>query len=384
MKAHSLLRPLLLFSSVFALFLSGCSTDDSSSSSSSSESTSSQQTSTSDGSSQKGIIAYSGVETTVYSSTAEVVKAVADSVVEITTETITTSRGRQYTTTGAGSGVLFASKENTYYVVTNHHVIDEATVIGIKTRAGVTYEGTLLASDDQADIAVVTITSETALTMATWGDSDQLQVGEDVIAIGNPLGSLGGTVTKGILSATGRQITISNYEMTLLQTDASINPGNSGGGLFNMRGELIGVVNAKNSNLEIEGICFAIPANSAKNACENLLEYGYIPGRSTLDIELASATMSNGTGQTTSIVYVTSVGEKASSSFRQIDRISKINDTEISSILDFNMALSAIPAGTEITVEVYRGSLYTAFFSTNLVFEEEPTTFQVTTGQYGA
>ena len=330
-------------------------------------------------------VSYVSTDSKVYSSTAEVVAAVADTVVEISTESVVTSWGRQYISSGAGSGVIIAVADNTYYIVTNNHVIEGVKNITVTTRDGVTYEGTLFATDDSADIAVVSITSSEELNVAVIGNSDDLQIGEDLIAIGNPLGSLGGTVTKGILSATGRNIVIGDYQMTLLQTDTAINPGNSGGGLFNMKSELIGVVNAKTAEEEIEGICFAIPINIAKKVFSDLLEYGYILGRSTFNIEVAEGSISSRvmSSQATTIVYVTSVNNNSSENFKQYDMIYKINGVEITSMLDYNIAMSKINAGDTVEVEVYRGSISQSFWSSGISFADEVTKFSTTAKQYG-
>ena len=330
-------------------------------------------------------VSYVSTDSKVYSSTAEVVTAVADTVVEISTESVVTSWGRQYISSGAGSGVIIAVSDNTYYIVTNNHVIEGVKNITVTTRDGVTYEGTLFATDDSADIAVVSITSNEELNVAVIGNSDDLQIGEDLIAIGNPLGSLGGTVTKGILSATGRNIVIGDYQMTLLQTDTAINPGNSGGGLFNMKGELIGVVNAKTAEEEIEGICFAIPINIAKKVFSDLLKYGYILGRSTFNIEVAEGSISSRvmSSQATTIVYVTSVDANSSENFKQYDMIYKINGVEITSLLDYNIAMSKINAGDTVEVEVYRGSISQSFWSSGISFADEVTKFSTTAKQYG-
>ena len=330
-------------------------------------------------------LSYVSTDSKVYSSTAEVVKAVADTVVEISTESVVTSWGRQYISSGAGSGVIIAVSNNTYYIVTNNHVIEGVNDITVTTRDGISYEGTLFATDDSADIAVVSIESNTELNVAVIGNSDDLQIGEDLIAIGNPLGSLGGTVTKGILSATGRNIVIGDYQMTLLQTDTAINPGNSGGGLFNMKGELIGVVNAKTAEEEIEGICFAIPINIAKKVFSDLLEYGYILGRATFNIEVAEGSISSRvmSSQATTIVYVTSVSDNSSENFKQYDMIYKINGVEITSMLDYNIAMSKINAGDIVEIEVYRGSISQSFWSSGISFADEVTKFTTTAKQYG-
>ena len=331
------------------------------------------------------IVSYVSTDSKVYSTTVEVVNAVADTVVEISTESVSTSWGRQYITSGAGSGVIVGVSENIYYIITNNHVIEGVNEITVRTRSGVSFNGRLIATDDSADIAVVAIESTDELKVATIGNSDDLQIGEDLIAIGNPLGSLGGTVTKGILSATGRTIQIGNYEMTLLQTDTAINPGNSGGGLFNMKGELIGVVNAKTAEEEIEGICFAIPINIAKKVFNDLLEYGYILGRATFNIEVAEGAISSRTmsSQSKTIVYITSINSKSSENFAQYDMIYKINGVEITSLLDYNVALASINAGDEVEIEVYRGSVSQSYWSSGISFANETTTFKTTAKQYG-
>lgn len=331
------------------------------------------------------VVSYVSVNSSVYSSTAEAVEAVADTVVEIRTESVATQWGMQYIVSGAGSGVIVGQDNDLYYIVTNNHVIDGANDITVSTRAGTVYEATLVATDDSTDIAVVTVTSETELQIAVWGNSDDLKIGEDLIAIGNPLGSLGGTVTKGILSAKGRSISVGDYAMTLLQTDTAINPGNSGGGLFNMKGELIGVVNAKTTDEEIEGICFAIPANTARAVYGDLINYGYINGRATLNLTLAQGSISGGgiNAQPQSIVYVTDAGNAAEGTFKQYDRIYSINGKTVSTILEYNTAMSQIKAGDNVQVEVYRGQLVQNWLSSSITFDQELTSFTVQAAQYG-
>lgn len=326
-----------------------------------------------------GYISYISSESAVYSTTAEVVAEVADAVVEIATESVSTSFGTQYIVSGAGSGVIVSKGEGNYLIVTNDHVAGDAQEITVRTRAGKTYEAECVASDDSADIAVVSIETNDELKLAVWGDSDSLKTGEDAIAIGNPLGNLGGTVTKGIISALGRTIAIEDYPMTLIQTDAAINPGNSGGGLFNMRGELIGVVNAKTSREGIEGLCFAIPANAARAAFESLAEHGYLEGRATFGIEVASASLSNGS----TAVYVTALGRNAADGFELYDRIYKIGGAEITSVLAYNVALSALKVGDSVRVEVCRGTLSQSVWGSSLSFDAIPTGITVTAAQYG-
>ena len=196
----------------------------------------------------------------------QVVELVADTVVEITTTNIVTDRFYgQYVTSGAGSGVIIREDG---YIVTNHHVIEDARSVTVRLTDGSEFSASYVGSDVANDIAVIKINA-TGLTPAR-GSSSELTVGQDVIAIGNPLGTLGGTVTDGIISALDRKIKVDGYEMTLMQTNAAINPGNSGGGLFNMSGELIGIVNAKQSDTGIEGLGFAIPISVVNESLEKI------------------------------------------------------------------------------------------------------------------
>jgi len=191
------------------------------------------------------------------------------SVVEIKTETMVRDRFfGNYVSKGAGSGVIISDKG---YIITNYHVVDDATSIYVTLEDGDEYEAEYIGGDSRNDIAILKIEGKN-FVVAKLGNSDKLIEGEDVIAIGNPLGELGGTVTEGIISSTSREITIDGVKMDLLQTSAAINPGNSGGGLFNMNGELIGVVNAKSSGSEIEGLGFAIPVNTAIQSAKRIID----------------------------------------------------------------------------------------------------------------
>ncbi len=222
-------------------------------------------------------------------SVATVVSRVSASVVEITTETIVQSGLiGQYIAGGAGSGVIISEEG---FIVTNHHVIDGANTITVRLNDGEEFPATLIGSDEQTDIAVLWIDAgDYPLTVATLGSSFDLVVGEDILAIGNPLGSLGGTVTEGMISATAREINVSGVNMTLLQISAPINPGNSGGGLFNLAGELVGVVNAKMSSEELEGLGFAIPVDTAYEVILELIHYGYVRGRPAIDFTVVDVT----------------------------------------------------------------------------------------------
>lgn len=223
---------------------------------------------------EKGTIAY-------------VADKASPAVVEITTETIeTSSYFGQYITDGAGSGVIITENG---YILTCAHVIDGATNVNVKMNDGLSYPAQVIGSDTVTDIAVLKIEGE-KLPFVVVGDSDKLTVGEVAIAIGNPLGELGGTVTDGIISALDREVKIQEQSYNLLQTNAAINPGNSGGGLFNINGELIGIVNAKSSGEGIEGLGFAIPINDALEVSEQLINFGYIKGRPRLGIYVKEIT----------------------------------------------------------------------------------------------
>ena len=186
--------------------------------------------------------------------------------------------------TGAGSGVIISEDG---YLITNNHVINGASTIQVRTSDGTTYDAVLVGTDSKTDVAVLKINAS-GLRPVTFGDSDNLNVGETAVAIGNPLGELGGTVTNGIISAKDRSITLDNQQMTLLQTNAAINPGNSGGGLFNSRGELIGMVVAKSSGSDVEGLGFAIPSNLVSKIAQELIANGYVTGRPALGVTVLS------------------------------------------------------------------------------------------------
>ncbi len=276
-----------------------------------------------------------------------------DSVVEIKTESVSThSFFQQAIISGAGSGVIL-SKDG--YIVTNHHVIDGASKITVTTRSGKSFEAKLIGSDSATDLAVLKIEAED-LQPAVLGDSSKLNVGDTAVAIGNPLGSLGGTVTSGIISALDREVTIDNQKMQLLQTNAAINPGNSGGGLFNANGELIGIVNAKSSGDSIEGLGFAIPINRAKEIINNLIENGYVKGRASLGVTLVNGSDSFFEEDTTQVyIYEVSKGGAADKAgLKRGDQILKIDDTSIKDISDVTTIISNHSAGDTIKMTVLR------------------------------
>ncbi|HUM56878.1 MAG TPA: trypsin-like peptidase domain-containing protein, partial [Bacillota bacterium] len=206
----------------------------------------------------------------------EISENVSDSVVEIRTESVSTDLWiKEYVTEGAGSGVIV---KNNGYIVTNNHVAEGASSIYVTLKNGEEYKAELIGKDSLSDLAVLKIDAKN-LNAVTMGKSDQLDVGDLAVIIGNPLGELGGTVSAGIISALDREVTIDNTPMSLIQTDASVNPGNSGGGMFNQYGQLVGIVVAKSSGSDVEGLGFAIPINSAASIIDDLIKNGRVEGR---------------------------------------------------------------------------------------------------------
>ena len=209
---------------------------------------------------------------------AYVARVAAPSVVSILTEAIANGRYYSYIESGAGSGVvLYVDQENGYtYVITNHHVIDGYSTITVYPEgAEEGYEAEVCGSDWLTDIAVLRIQT-TDLSPATIGNSQELVLGQEVAAVGNPLGLLGGTVTDGIISCLARTIEIEGISMTLIQHSAGVSPGNSGGALFNLYGQLIGIVNAKAIADGAEAIGYAIPIDLALNRAVQIIEKGYV------------------------------------------------------------------------------------------------------------
>lgn len=199
--------------------------------------------------------------------------------------------GIPVTATSSGSGVIIAEEG---YIVTCNHVVADATSIVVTLNSGARYEAVIAGYDTRSDLAVIRIEPKEKLTAAKHGTSAHLVVGEQVVAVGNPLGTLGGTVTDGIISSTARDIVMADgNEMTLLQTNAAINQGNSGGGLFNLDGQLIGIVNAKYSAEGVEGLAFAIPSDYALVIEKDLIQYGYVRGIPDAGLETIDITVDN-------------------------------------------------------------------------------------------
>lgn len=288
----------------------------------------------------------------------QVAEMTSDSVVQITTETIQTSiYMQQYITSGAGSGVILSEDG---YIVTNNHVISSSTKITVTLRDGTVYDASLVAADELSDLAVLKIDAE-GLTPAVIGDSSLLSAGDSVLVVGNPLGELGGSISHGIISATDRKISVEGIRMTLIQTDAAINPGNSGGAMFNMYGELIGIVNCKSTGSSIDNLGFAIPVNIASPVIRDLIENGYVTGRAYMGVSMISVSdvftamqmRVNEYG-----VYITGVekGSAAEKAGLKIgDRIISIADQQVSSDYDVQNVLLEYSAGDTVIVRISRG-----------------------------
>ena len=296
--------------------------------------------------------------------TEQVADLVSPSVVVITTEQVVYSQwswyGQSQVESGAGSGVIISSDG---YILTCDHVVAGASNITV-TIGDDDYTATVVGEDSTSDVAVLKIDAN-GLTPAVVGDSDTLTVGDNVLAVGNPLGELGGTVTSGIVSALNRSVSIQSSgsvnTMSLIQMDASVSPGNSGGGLFNMNGELVGVVNAKSSDSDAEGLGFAIPINDAMKVAQDLLENGYVTGRPYMGITYLAVTDAQ-TAQQLGVnaygIYVADVvkgGPADKAGLKVGDRIVSIDGTEVAQKTDLGTIIQQHSAGDTLSITVARG-----------------------------
>lgn len=312
-------------------------------------------------------------------STAQVAEMVSPSVVVITTEQVVYSQwswyGQSQVESGAGSGVIISSDG---YILTCAHVVSGASNITVSI-GDKDYPATLVGEDTTSDIAVVKVDA-TGLTPATVGNSDNLKVGESVMAVGNPLGELGGTVTSGIVSALNRSVSIQGSSsvntMSLIQMDASVSPGNSGGGLFNMNGELIGIVNAKSSSSDAEGLGFAIPINDVKNIISDLIQYGYVTGKPYMGITgvTMSASVAQQYGVTNAVlgVYVATVEDgscSAKAGLQPGDIITAMDEDDVVTFQDLEAAKATHQAGDTVTLTVFRNG---EKLELSLTLDEQP------------
>ena len=290
---------------------------------------------------------------------AEVYAANVNSTVGIVTSAVTTNFwGQRTTSAAAGSGFLFTDDG---YILTNYHVVQGADSVTVSTYDGTKYDAKIIGFDESNDVAVLKIDAE-GLTPVVIGNSDQLNVGDSVVAIGNPLGELTFSLTSGTVSALDREVTMSSgISMELIQTDCAINSGNSGGALFNMHGEVVGITNAKysgssGSGASIDNIAFAIPINDVYSIVTSIIEKGYIEkpyiGVSVLDV--SDETQKYGLPKGASVQTVTDDGPAKAAGLQVNDIITKVDDTEITGSSDLVKTIGQCKPGQEITLTVYR------------------------------
>ena len=260
---------------------------------------------------------------------------------------------------GAGSGVIVREDG---YIATNYHVIQGATKVEVTLHNGDSYTATIVGSDPSNDIAVIKIDAK-GLTTATVGDSSTVDVGDLAVAIGNPLGQLGGTATTGIISALDRTLDVEGTTLTLMQTDAAINGGNSGGGLFNSKGELIGIVESKASAVGVEGLAFALPINTVSPIINDFIENGgsthsATQGTPAVGVVISDVSEENAQyyGLESAGVYIAQVtGENAQKAgFQAEDRIVSFNGKEISNSNEFITLVRECEIGDTVTIVVSR------------------------------
>ncbi len=290
---------------------------------------------------------------------ADIVSSFYNSVVEVVTEEVW-YKGffKTELNEGAGSGVIFSEDG---YIVTNNHVVNGASVIKVTLTNGSTYTASLVGTNPELDIAVIKIKASN-LQPVILGTSASLRVGDLALAMGNPLGTLGGTVTNGIISAMDRALEVEGQTMVLMQTNAAVNPGNSGGGLFNRYGELIGIVNAKSVGEDIEGLGFAIPVDIVKPAVEDIILNGGTqstrPAIGIIAVEINDDETAEQYGVSRFGVYVQEVKEH-SGAFGVLevgDCFVSINGKVITTLADISEVLSGCKIGDEITAQIIRGT----------------------------
>ena len=290
---------------------------------------------------------------------AQIVDKNENAVVEIVVSgTAQNMWGQMQLVQGAGSGVIV---KDDGFIATNYHVIQGANKVEVTLHNGESYPARIVGSDPTNDIAVIKIDAKD-LTTATIGDSSTVDVGDLAVAIGNPLGQLGGTATTGIISALDRTLDVEGTTLTLLQTDAAINGGNSGGGLFNSKGELIGIVESKASAVGVEGLAFALPINNVSGIINDLIENGgstqAAAGTPAVGIVISEVSEDNAQyyGLESAGVYIAQItGENArNAGFQEMDRIVSFNGTKISSSNEFITLVRKCKVGDTVTVVVSR------------------------------
>lgn len=320
-------------------------------------------------------------------SLAEINASYADSCVCISVQGTVQQGYYQYETSGAGSG--FIVSENGY-IVTNYHVIDGASAIKVTLNSGETYDAKLVGGEELNDVAVLKIDGVSGLKPVVLGDSDDLVVGEQVCTIGNALGTLSFSQTSGYVSSTGRSITMSDGTVmsNMIQTDCTINSGNSGGPLFDSYGRVAGITSAKLSNngdsrsATIEGIGFAIPINDVIGIITDYIQYGYVTGRPSMGIEVATLEESDQQrfGWPAG-VYVNSVSEGSCAEragLKRGDIITRLGDTEVTTTNELSAAKNRYKAGQTAELTIYRMG---EMINLTITFDEQKNSTQPSGGQ---
>ena len=304
------------------------------------------------------VIDIAQIDTSKIMTPAEVYAANVQSTVGITTSVTTNFWGYQTTSAASGSGFIISADG---YVLTNYHVIENSNTITVSFYDGNSMEAALIGYDASNDIAVLKVEAED-LSPVVMGDSENTNVGDTVLAIGNPLGELTFSLTAGAVSALDREVTTSTgTTMRLIQTDCAINSGNSGGALFNLYGEVIGITNAKyssssSSEASIDNIGFAIPLNNVRKIVESLIEKGYITkpyiGVSVTDV--SQETQSYGLPKGAAVKEVVADSPAAKAGLQANDIITKADDKDISGSSDLVNIISECEVGQVLRLTVYR------------------------------
>ncbi len=291
-------------------------------------------------------------------------KKVKDSVVGI----IVSSSDGVGLSQDSGSGIIISEDG---YIVTNSHVVKGAMSVKVVFSDGSETGASLVGTDSRSDLAVIKVDKD-GLSPAQFGDSDALEVGETVVAIGNPYGlELAGTVTSGIVSALGRQIMVENVSMTLIQTDASINPGNSGGPLVNCFGQVVGITSSKIIASGYEGIGFAIPINGAKDIISELINHGYVKDRPLIGINGAEIDEDYARiyslPEGIMVSYVDPECDAYQKGLRRGDVITEYNGQPVTSMAQLEELKEDNKAGDSVSITYYRNIKYTTI---NIVLSE--------------
>ena len=304
------------------------------------------------------VINTASIDTSKQMTAAEVYAKNVNSTVGITTQVTTNFWGYTTQSAASGSGFIYSADG---YIITNYHVIESASSIKVTLYDGKSYDAQLVGYDESNDVAVLKIDAKD-LTPVTIGDSDNLNVGDSVIAIGNPLGELTFSLTSGAVSALDREVTMSNnVTMELIQTDCAINSGNSGGALFNLYGEVIGITNAKysgssGSGASIDNIGFAIPINSVRSIVDSIIEKGYVakPYIGVMVSDVSDEAKSYGTPAGAAVVSVTEGGPAEKAGLQANDIITAVDGKEISGKSGLSSIIADCAAGDKLTLSVYR------------------------------